>query len=539
MKPLLNFCWRFVIVALFIIECNAQNFHFGQFDFSDQRVNPGLVAANNDAEATLLFRNQGTSRDFPIKDTYFALDYPLNIGKKGERWGGIGIYFLNDKQGAGNAFNWDQIGISYSFSFESGANQSLNLGFTGSWNTRKLTFNNLITESQFVGRGGFDPSLFNGEEFGNLAKSFLSLGTGIYWTKFDEKGKSIASLGFGISELNNPNVSLVDDIDRLKPTFTLVSRLIVYQNKEFDLYPELLLYKDATGFNYTIGPSLIFALDRFRVAEKIKSPYTELAIKYGTGQNIMGSIEFGSSDWAVGFNYETGNRNRLANTGSFEVALKYKKHIKPRKTYKRKKRKKNKKKQNLKKSKKKKRSTKISKRRPRKIKRKAFDGSQSIHKSITTREKDEIKKPISTSLEDDPSTAKNTNVMPSNIKSKNIDSAQKVIAVTVKHVVRFEFDTDNIKGDSRLTLENVIKTLMSNPSIYIQLVGHTDSIGKQSYNQALSLRRANSVKSFMLKAGISSHRIFVEGKGETMPIRDNSNLAGRLANRRVAIILRR
>jgi OOP family OmpA-OmpF porin len=69
----------------------------------------------------------------------------------------------------------------------------------------------------------------------------------------------------------------------------------------------------------------------------------------------------------------------------------------------------------------------------------------------------------------------------------------------------------------------------------VDVVGHTDSTGPEEYNEQLSLRRATSVKNYMVEQGVDAGIIDVSGKGETMPIADNSTREGRAQNRRVEI----
>jgi OOP family OmpA-OmpF porin len=66
-------------------------------------------------------------------------------------------------------------------------------------------------------------------------------------------------------------------------------------------------------------------------------------------------------------------------------------------------------------------------------------------------------------------------------------------------------------------------------------IGHTDSIGSDAYNQKLSVRRAESVKAYLVSKGVEPNRIYTEGKGEKQPVASNKTADGRQKNRRVEI----
>jgi len=98
----------------------------------------------------------------------------------------------------------------------------------------------------------------------------------------------------------------------------------------------------------------------------------------------------------------------------------------------------------------------------------------------------------------------------------------------------FDFDKAVLKPESFPELERVVQLLNEKPSINIEVAGHTDNIGKTSYNQNLSERRANAVKKFLTSKGIAVNRITAIGYGETKPIVSNDDEKdGREINRRV------
>jgi OmpA-OmpF porin, OOP family len=84
-------------------------------------------------------------------------------------------------------------------------------------------------------------------------------------------------------------------------------------------------------------------------------------------------------------------------------------------------------------------------------------------------------------------------------------------------------------------LDEVAAVLTENMAIKIRIEGHTDNKGKAKYNKKLSQRRAESVRKYLIKRGISADRMTSAGFGMERPIEDNSTEAGRAANRRVEI----
>ncbi len=104
----------------------------------------------------------------------------------------------------------------------------------------------------------------------------------------------------------------------------------------------------------------------------------------------------------------------------------------------------------------------------------------------------------------------------------------------------FDFDKSTLKPEAKATLDDLVSKLRAINLEVIIAVGHTDSIGSDAYNQKLSVRRADSVKAYLVSKGIEPNRIYTEGKGKKQPIAPNTingkdNPAGRAKNRRVEI----
>ncbi len=101
------------------------------------------------------------------------------------------------------------------------------------------------------------------------------------------------------------------------------------------------------------------------------------------------------------------------------------------------------------------------------------------------------------------------------------------------------FDTGraSLKTESVSVFVDIIKILNEYPNAKFTVEGHTDSVGGEKTNQALSEKRANSVRDFLVKEGIAADRLTAIGYGEAKPIATNANRAGRAQNRRVEINL--
>jgi OOP family OmpA-OmpF porin len=92
-----------------------------------------------------------------------------------------------------------------------------------------------------------------------------------------------------------------------------------------------------------------------------------------------------------------------------------------------------------------------------------------------------------------------------------------------------------LKKDGKAKLDDLSSKLKDLNLEVIIAVGHTDSVGSDAYNQKLSIRRAEAVKSYLVGKGIDAKRVYTEGKGEKQPVATNKTAAGRAQNRRVEI----
>ena len=120
---------------------------------------------------------------------------------------------------------------------------------------------------------------------------------------------------------------------------------------------------------------------------------------------------------------------------------------------------------------------------------------------------------------------------------KDFQLVKEGMAITLRGVY-FDFDKSTIKPESRPALEDAAKILNENPTIRVEIQGHTDSKGSDEYNLSLSDRRAASVVGYLVQnLGIDRSRLTSRGYGESQPIATNDTDAGRALNRRVEFVI--
>lgn len=111
----------------------------------------------------------------------------------------------------------------------------------------------------------------------------------------------------------------------------------------------------------------------------------------------------------------------------------------------------------------------------------------------------------------------------------NLGPDKPALRVTIQAEALFDFDKAVLRADGKKTLdEEVVVKMKAHPEVEVLLVtGHADRIGTDKYNQKLSEKRADAVKSYLVSQGVEDKRIEASGKGESEPVVDCKNVKGR------------
>jgi outer membrane protein W/outer membrane protein OmpA-like peptidoglycan-associated protein len=124
---------------------------------------------------------------------------------------------------------------------------------------------------------------------------------------------------------------------------------------------------------------------------------------------------------------------------------------------------------------------------------------------------------------------------PGTLAGAKVDARGCEVAEVVLRGVNFETNSATLTAAARAILDGVAESLKQRPDAKIVVAGHTDSVGKDAYNLALSQRRAAAVRDYLISKGINGDKLSAQGYGETRPLASNDTPEGREQNRRVAL----
>jgi outer membrane protein OmpA-like peptidoglycan-associated protein len=123
------------------------------------------------------------------------------------------------------------------------------------------------------------------------------------------------------------------------------------------------------------------------------------------------------------------------------------------------------------------------------------------------------------------------------LEGATVERVGEGILVTFDSGLLFDFDSSQLQPTAETQLTDLADALLEVDKTDVLIVGHTDGQGSESYNQTLSVRRAESAASHLMRNGITADRIITEGRGEMEPIASNETDAGRQENRRVEVAI--
>lgn len=124
------------------------------------------------------------------------------------------------------------------------------------------------------------------------------------------------------------------------------------------------------------------------------------------------------------------------------------------------------------------------------------------------------------------------------LENATVERVGEGILVTFDSGILFDFDSSTLRPEARENLTNLTTVVGDDAENFrIMVAGHTDSVGTETYNEALSLRRAEGARNYLVSRGIASANVTTVGLGEIEPVASNETEAGRQQNRRVEVAI--
>ncbi|MCB1890316.1 MAG: OmpA family protein [Rhodocyclaceae bacterium] len=117
------------------------------------------------------------------------------------------------------------------------------------------------------------------------------------------------------------------------------------------------------------------------------------------------------------------------------------------------------------------------------------------------------------------------------------DGPEGSVRLTLPGSIAFASGSRKVSEPAQPILDRIAEALLEHPGWRVVIEGHTDSVGRELFNQELSLKRAASVLDYLAGRGLAADKMQADGRGEHAPIADNATAKGRAANRRIEIIV--
>jgi outer membrane protein OmpA-like peptidoglycan-associated protein len=153
-----------------------------------------------------------------------------------------------------------------------------------------------------------------------------------------------------------------------------------------------------------------------------------------------------------------------------------------------------------------------------------------------TREADNAKRTAANALNQRDQANEETARVQAELDALKATPTPRGMVVTVGDVL-FDTGQANLKPGAGRKIDELAQFLVEHPDRRVQIDGFTDSVGTDSYNEELSQRRADAVRSALISRGVDASRIGTEGYGKSYPVANNNDSGGRQLNRRVEVII--
>lgn len=479
-----------------ITDLSGQDYIYTLNQFTPLNFNPASVAIDNDASLSFLTRRTQIAAGTNFSNNIFTGEYPIIDKKTGRRFGGVGVNFSKKDAGRSDLLKTHAIGFSAAYNLPVAANQYFIFGLQSTYHNKRTSLESLTTGSQWlVNEFRFDPNASQGESLTTEAINYFTINTGLIWNIIDPKTDMTKSfVAVSAFNLNKPSESFFQGENRIPVGYLVNAGAIMYQSQSLQITPQILYRKDEINSqtNLLISGKVFFRNDN--PYDIIQSGSIEILSRFDFDKDLAMGIVIHQPNVSFGFSYNfglaSGTAQYFQNGSEFGIRL----------------------------------SKTLWKKEPTKVEIKSTSIAPKRNFNFNDGQPSQA---VSTEKSD-------TEVIQDNIREL---SDVKAVQFHLEKNFKFEFGRTELNDEARQYLDEVYALLDKNPDYNIEVIGHTDNVGKHHINYKLSEGRAQAVAEYLIQRGLSKQRIKFHGKGDKDPVAPNDNEENRSKNRRVEFLI--
>lgn len=316
----------FLLLSVKISFVYAQDFGFSQYYYTPFLTNPALLASDNYINVRLHYRMQPVPDGQSIQTPMFSASMPLLNRNTGRRWGGAGISILQDK--ATNFMSTFGGMAAFAYNFNIGKNQ-LAIGLQAGYFRRTVDINNLSTSAQYQ-NGSLNALLPNGENLQANQAGFFNVSSGALFYKEDADGNHKYFVGIMGANLNQPSLKYsTADVVKVPIFFNAHAGYNLLNDENKYVIMPTVRYSNFSGNNV----ANIGSWFRYKLPENegvIKKGTIGTGVWYNTNQALIASLEFIQPNYMLALSYDfslSKNTQVWQRNGSTEITLGFRKKL--------------------------------------------------------------------------------------------------------------------------------------------------------------------------------------------------------------------
>ncbi|MBT6029981.1 MAG: PorP/SprF family type IX secretion system membrane protein [Crocinitomicaceae bacterium] len=302
---------------------NAQDAFFSHFNYSNSQTNPAQAAISEDVNLRLIHRSQWMSLVKPFSTSQFEGSFPLRKSVTGEKFGVIGVSFVNDRLGEGGYMSTNQFGISFTYNMQLNNESNIAIGAKAGYFNGATSIDAITTGSQWTG-ATFNPQAALGESIANPIIKGVELSPGIMWYQNDSLNDSKYYFGISAFNLLQPETGEIVQGFGLPTRFSVTGGANFFAVDNFSIGPKGLFMLQGNQTHVVFGSDWMYHLQR--------NTEKRIAIGIGTyyrlGDSFITGLKYLTNTFDLGVSYDMNTSNLSdglsTNTGSIEIFLNYK-----------------------------------------------------------------------------------------------------------------------------------------------------------------------------------------------------------------------